>query len=183
MGCRRARQALPLGAIALAVALLGVPGSASASSPCTRYGDQQPGQISAKHARTATICLINRERASHHKGRLDHDGRLDRAARGHSARMVRVGCFSHECRGERGLLGRLQAVRYIVGGLSRWAYGENIAYGEASRGTPKQIVDAWMHSSGHRANILSGSFRDIGVGYARHGDRGYYTADFGLRSG
>ena len=81
--------------------------------------------------------------------------------------MASKGCFSHECRGERGLLGRLQVVKYIVGGLRRWAYGENIAYGEGSRGTPKQIVDAWMHSSGHRANILSGTFRDIGVGYAR----------------
>ena len=183
MGCRRAHQGLPLGAIAVAVALLGVPSSAEASSPCSRYGDQRPGKITAKHARTAVICLINRERGQHNRGRLDHDGRLDRAARSHSARMATKGCFSHKCGGERDLEGRLRAVGYLEKGLRRWAYGENIAYGEGTRGTPRQIVNAWMNSSGHRANILSGSFRDVGVGYARRGDRGYYTADFGLRQG
>lgn len=183
MGCRTARQALALGAIALAIALLGVPGSAEASGPCSRYGDQRPGKITAKHARSAVICLINRERNQHNRGRLDRDGRLNRAARAHSARMANTGCFSHQCPGERGIEGRLRQSDYLKNGLRSWAYGENIAWGEGSRGTPRHVVNAWMNSSGHRANILSGSFRDIGVGYARRGNRGYYTADFGMRSG
>ncbi len=42
--------------------------------------------------------------------------------------------------------------------------GENIAAGNA---TPKEVVDQWMHSPGHRANILNKDFKDLGVGYCR----------------
>ncbi|MGI9021584.1 MAG: CAP domain-containing protein, partial [Solirubrobacterales bacterium] len=63
----------------------------------------------------------------------------------------------------------------------------NIAWGGRSLGTPKQIVDAWMHSSGHRANILNGRFRDLGIGFGsgsptnRKVNAGIYTTDFGYR--
>ena len=43
--------------------------------------------------------------------------------------------------------------------------GENIAYGQA---TPRQVMDVWMNSSGHRANILNESYTSIGVGYERN---------------
>ena len=103
--------------------------------------------------------------------------------------MDGTGCFDHACNGEGELGRRLEAVGYLSGGLSRWAYGENIAWGMGSRATPEAIVDAWMHSSGHRANILSRDFRELGVGYSAgtpSGSRdqgGIYTADFGLRVG
>lgn len=174
---------LPAVAVAVAFALLAGPTAAEAASPCARYGDQRPGVVTAKHARSAVVCLINRRRDQRGIGNLHRSGRLDIAARNHSSRMADKRCFSHQCPGERGLLGRLQNVGYIVGGLSRWAYGENIAYGKSARGTPDEIVDAWMNSSEHRVNILSRTFRDVGVGYARLGGRGYYTADFGLRVG
>ena len=182
-GHRRFPLTLAVVAIAAAFTLLAGATPAEGSSPCTRYGDQRPGVISAKHARSAVICLINRERDQRGIRSLHRNGRLDAAARNHSSRMVQKGCFSHKCAGERALKGRLQSVGYIGGGLSRWSYGENIAYGQGTSGTPRKVVDAWMRSSGHRANVLSRTFRDLGVGYARRGDRGYYTADFGLRVG
>jgi uncharacterized protein YkwD len=171
---------------AAALALLLVPGltaTAGAADPCSRYGDSQPRQLTMKHARNAIICLINKERNSRGRGDLHRDDRLQEAARKHSSRMADKGCFSHQCRGERSLSGRLESVGYLVSGLTRWAYGENVGWGEGSRGTPKQIVNVWMNSSGHRANILSGSFKDIGAGFDHDGARGYYTADFGLRVG
>ena len=181
---RDIRMALP--AFLIVAAALGVlPGmnAQASANPCKRYGDVRVQNISAKHARSAVICLINRERNDHGKHDLDRNTRLNEAARNHSGRMADKRCFSHRCRGERVLLGRLQNVGYITGGLTRWAYGENIAYGDDTLGTPRRVVNAWMHSSGHRANVLSGTFRDVGVGFARRGDRGYYTADFGLRVG
>lgn len=58
-------------------------------------------------------------------------------------------------------------------GISYRTAGENIAYGQR---TPKEVVDAWMNSSGHRANILNASFTQIGVGFVSNGN--YWTQMF-----
>lgn len=179
---------LPIVLALLAAALFAVPGTASADSSgkadkrCN-HADKKPGELGKKKARNAVICLINKQRRSHGRGGLDRNYKLIEAARKHSGTMARKGCFSHECRGEKGLEGRLRAVHYLHGGLSRWAYAENIAYGTGGHGTPRDIVRRWMNSSGHRANILSGTYEDIGVGFYNKSGRGYYTADFGLAKG
>ena len=58
-------------------------------------------------------------------------------------------------------------------GLSYRSAGENIAYGY---GTPAAVVNGWMNSSGHRANILNASYTQIGVGYCANGN--YWTQMF-----
>jgi uncharacterized protein YkwD len=58
-------------------------------------------------------------------------------------------------------------------GITYRSAGENIAKGQI---TPKAVVDAWMNSSGHRANILNASFTEIGVGYVSSGN--YWTQMF-----
>ena len=58
-------------------------------------------------------------------------------------------------------------------GISYKTAGENIAMGQR---TPEEAVDAWMNSEGHRANILNGSFKEIGVGYVSEGN--YWTQMF-----
>ena len=58
-------------------------------------------------------------------------------------------------------------------GLSYRSAGENIAYGQR---TPAAVVNAWMNSSGHRANILNASYTQIGVGYCANGN--YWTQMF-----
>ena len=58
-------------------------------------------------------------------------------------------------------------------GLSFRTAGENIAYGQR---TPQAVVNAWMNSSGHRANILNTSYKEIGVGYVASGH--YWTQMF-----
>ncbi len=61
-------------------------------------------------------------------------------------------------------------------GASFAVSGENIAYGQK---TPAQVMEAWMNSAGHRANILNPSFRQIGVGYAESASGiGYWTQLF-----
>jgi uncharacterized protein YkwD len=156
---------------------------AAAGSACKRYGDHGPSNLTPKHARMAVVCLINRKRHQNGRGHLHRSERLSHAATRHSRRMKNSGCFSHQCPGEASLYTRLRSSGYLSGGLSRWAYGENIGWGDGWRGTPKHIVNAWMDSSSHRSTILSGTFRDVGVGFAHRGSRGYYTADFGMRAG
>ena len=58
-------------------------------------------------------------------------------------------------------------------GLSYRTAGENIAMGYR---TPQEVVNAWMNSSGHRANILNASYKRIGVGYVSQGN--YWTQMF-----
>ena len=115
------------------------------------------------------------------------NSRLKRAAQKHTDYMQRRKCFDHECPGEPSVLRRLENVNYIVGGLRRWLYGENIAYGGSNYGTPRAIVRAWMHSPEHRHNILGSGFRQIGIGFARGtppkpgGSGSTFTTDFGMR--
>jgi uncharacterized protein YkwD len=168
--------------LAAGLALAVAPPTADAKGPCN-HGGKTPTQLGKKQARNSVICLINQRRDGNGRGNLKSNGKLIEAARKHSGTMARKGCFSHECRGEKSLLGRLKAVHYIHGGLSRWAYGENIAYGGGKGATPREVVSDWMRSSGHRGNILSRTFEDIGVGFHNKGTKGYYTADFGLAKG
>ena len=53
--------------------------------------------------------------------------------------------------------------------------GENIAYGQS---TPQQVMNAWMNSSGHRANILNENFTTIGVGYTVINGTAYWAQLF-----
>jgi uncharacterized protein YkwD len=188
----RLRKIVFVGSLALvasALLLLAGPLSETASaSPCKRFGNDNPRHLSKRHARMAVRCLLNRKRENHGLRRLGKSGRLKKAAQRHTNYMQRRGCFAHECSGEPSVLSRLKRVNYIVGGLRRWSYGENIAYGGSYLGSPKAIVRAWMHSPGHRHNILTPGFRQIGIGYARgtpskpkSSSGATFTTDFGMR--
>lgn len=179
-----------LALVASAALLLAGPLSATASassSPCKRYGRDNPRELSKRQARAAVRCLLNRKRVNHGLRRLGKSRRLKKAAQKHTRHMQRHRCFEHECPGEPSVLSRLKRVNYIHNGLRRWSYGENIAYGESHTGSPKAIVRAWMDSPGHRHNILNPDFREIGIGILRGippepGSNGAtFTTDFGMR--
>lgn len=163
------------------------PSAFAGSSACS--GGASPDKLSNGEAREAILCLVNRKRDNAGLPGLDRNKKLQEAAQRHTDRMTGGDCFAHECSGEGALDVRLESVDYLTGGLSHWAVGENIAWGMKSHGTPESIVDAWMKSSGHRANILSGQFDEIGVGFVpgtparARANGGVYTTDFGLRVG
>jgi uncharacterized protein YkwD len=179
---------IPLAAMAL-IALLGVlalvPGNAGAAQ--CKGGDASPAQLSGKRAAKAVLCLINKQRRSHGDRVLKRQHEQTKAAAKHNRRMVRKRCFSHQCPGESDLTGRLTKARYLPCNCS-WGIAENIAYGSGRSGSPRSIVDAWMHSAEHRANILNGSYQHIGVAVASGSpaggsdrDAATYTTDFGYR--
>jgi uncharacterized protein YkwD len=144
-------------------------------------GDANPNDISVQDAKDATLCLLNQQRRAHGLRAFNDNNRLDLASQRHANDMSARKYFAH---GD--FVGRIRAARYF--GSSRgWTVGENIAWGSYDYATPASIVDAWMHSPGHRANILNGRFKEIGLGVARGAptrgqDRGgTYVTDFGTR--
>jgi uncharacterized protein YkwD len=187
------RKPYALLVLAFAVALLALAASpatqGASASACKKWGKSEPTDLRAGQARDAILCLLNKERDKAGLGNLDRDKKLQKAAQRHNDHMDGTGCFDHECGGEADLDSRLHGVGYLVGGLTQWAYGENIAWGSRNLGTPESIVDAWMHSPPHRANILNRDFKEIGVGFSvgtpsgGHEAGGIYTTDFGLRVG
>jgi uncharacterized protein YkwD len=178
-----------LGLLALFVAAGPAAQSASAKGACNQWGDKQSNEVTKNHARKAVMCLINKERDKRGLKDFDHNKKLQEASQNHSDFMQRRHCFSHQCPGEASLTGRLQKVGWLTGGLSAWAYGENIAWGSGGNGTPEKIVKSWMNSSGHRANILSSRFDEIGVGYtkgtisSKKANGAIMTTDFGWKIG
>jgi uncharacterized protein YkwD len=189
----RAQEVLVTTALAIAVglcgALLSAPPADARGAACDKYGNAQPAQLKKRQARKAIMCLLNDERADHGLPAFDRSKKLQRAAQKHSARMSGGNCFDHECPGEADLVARLGNVKYLIGGLLSWICAENIAWGERGAGTPKAIMDAWMNSDGHRANILNRDLEQVGIGFAKgspsdaDAPAGMYTTDFGSRSG
>ena len=110
------------------------------------------------------------------------NSKLARAARGHARDMVAQRYFSHDSRNGASFSTRIKRTGWT---RSRRSYtmGENIGWGGGSLSTPRSMVQAWMNSAGHRANILSRSFNQIGIGIANGAPTGgsgaTYATDFG----
>jgi uncharacterized protein YkwD len=119
------------------------------------------------------INLINQKRAAEGLPGYSNQSQLTSAARTHSDDMACNNFFSHTSPTTGSPFDRITAAGY---GYS--AAGENIA---AGYGSPSALVEGWMSSAGHRANILSEGFTQIGIGYAYWGESdygAYWTAVF-----
>lgn len=163
--------------VAIVVLLLGA-GAGAVAAPARAFDRAT--------VETAVLHLINRTRAAHglHAVRMQPD--LDRAAIAHSRQMLSLGYFSHYSAGGATYVQRLRAAGYTAAGYRSWSAGEVIGWGTGIAGTAQMIFSAWMHSSGHRAVILTPRWRDVGIGCARGTFRGrpgtlMYTVDFGRR--
>ena len=114
------------------------------------------------------IRLVNKIRQENGLKSLSANWELSRVARYKSQDMVDNRYFAHNSP----VYGTpFQMIKSF--GISYRTAGENIAYGYK---TPQAVVDGWMNSSGHRANILNSSYTQIGVGYVANGN--YWTQMF-----
>lgn len=172
-----------LALVAGLVLVLALPSVASAG--CAR-ANAHPSNVSLKVIKRATRCLVNAKRDRRGLPRLRGNRKLSRAARKHSVAMESNNFFSHYGLNGSSSTDRIRATGYLRGSRS-WATGENIGWGSHGYATPRRMVRAWMRSRGHRANILSSSFRHMGLGIARgapvggygKGVAATYTTDFG----
>ena len=112
-------------------------------------------------AQLVMTCLTNYARAQSSLKPLQLNATLNTAGNAKLAADVSCGVFSHEPCGK-----PFDSVfaAYTQDATS-FQIGENIAWGTGSYGTPRQIMSAWLHSSGHRENILTPRFTEIGIGY------------------
>lgn len=114
------------------------------------------------------VKLVNAERAKAGLAPLKSDWELARVARFKSQDMHDLNYFSHTSPTYGSPFKMMQDF-----GIKYRSAGENIAKGQRSA---QEVVNAWMNSSGHRANILNKNFTHIGVGYVKDGH--YWTQMF-----
>ena len=117
------------------------------------------------------LTLVNARRAEAGCKPVALDPRLTAAAAGHAQDMATNDYFSHTSRDGRTFVDRIKAAGYPV------PRSENIAAGQP---TVAAVMDAWMGSAGHRANILDCSAVAMGVASGQGGTYGiYWVQDFG----
>ena len=151
--------------MAVFVTVLTLAGSAEAASTAT-----------LTRTESSLLTAMNEARRAQRLRPLHADGRLERAARGHSADMLRTGTFFHGA-----FSARIRGV-----GVRAPRVGENLAWGVGALSRARAIVNMWLASPGHRANLLHPGYRIVGVG-ARRGNFGGHrgalmiTTDFAGR--
>jgi uncharacterized protein YkwD len=136
------------------------------------------------------IAGINAVRAQHGLARLRLSLRLRAAARSHSYDMAQHGFFSHDSSNGTSASARL-AHYYPSAGYTRWQVGETLLWAEPDVDAPGVVHD-WLTSPEHRAILLTGAFREIGVSSVHATDATgadfngdvvtLVTADFGVRA-
>jgi uncharacterized protein YkwD len=150
--------------------------------------DITPAADNLDTANEAILCLVNGERAVESLPPLTQNPQLDKAASGMAARMVSEHFFSHDTPDGKNVVDRVQPTGYIPSG-GDWVVGENLAWGSGALSTPQAIVNGWMNSPGHKANVLAPDYKDIGLAAAMgsptttNSGGTVYVNNFGAKSG
>jgi uncharacterized protein YkwD len=157
------RSGLPLLLCALALAGCSPGGGTAAASLPDVDGCAgsrlRPVAANAAQVKAATLCLLNAQRGRAGLGVLTENAMLQRAAEKHSLDMSTRKFFEH-----RNPDGVEPAARIVRTGYPPLLVGENLGWGEEDMSTPAAVVKLWMESPGHRANILTPGYREIGIG-------------------
>jgi uncharacterized protein YkwD len=156
----------------------------AAAAPCTNTDVMPTGQ-NVELVRAAILCLHNQIRVQAGLPALKDNAKLRRAATGHSSDMVISGYFDHTSLDGETFVDRILAVGYVKKS-DGWTLGENLAWGTGELSTPQGIMNAWMNSAGHKANILRKAYREVGIGIrlgvpSESGVGATVTADFGVK--
>ncbi|MFA6039474.1 MAG: CAP domain-containing protein [Candidatus Peribacteraceae bacterium] len=157
-----------------------IPSSASSASSVSSASSPSSSSTSSistapETSKQRILELVNGERQKANLSPLAWNDKLALAAQRHAEDMQAQNYFSHT-----GLNGSTPSDRVKAAGYAptctgcQWSssYGENIARGQR---TPEQVMNDWMNSPGHRANILNPDFLELGVGIAGT----YWAQEFG----
>jgi uncharacterized protein YkwD len=140
----------------------------------TLCGKARPASLT--HREASLLSVMNEVRASNGLRPLRVDVRLERAARRHSSRMLQVQSMFHGNFARR--------IRRV--GVHAPRVGENLAWGTGPLANARAIVNMWLASPEHRANLLHRGYRTVGVGVRGGSFSGYpgavlITTDFAGR--
>jgi uncharacterized protein YkwD len=137
--------------------------------------------------RGAVLCLVNVERARHGEEPLRLDRHLEAAAESHGKEMLAENYFEHVSPSGETPVDRVRETGYIPNSEVGYVVGENLAWGTLSLSTPEAIVNAWIASPEHLANILEAKYQDTGIdvepalpsSLVEGVEGGLYTQEFG----
>jgi len=165
--------------LVLAVALVGATPASTATQAAQRDTSLE----------RAVVDAVNALRAAHGLRPLTVSRGLRAAAYGHTNSLAAAGLFQHESPDGTSFDRRVRRA-YPTRGFASWSVGENLVFGSAPF-SAEDTVQAWLESPLHRRNLLSRTWREIGVGAVlaqnaggEYGDEPVVivTADFGARS-
>lgn len=125
----------------------------------------QQQQVAQGDYKAQVVALMNQERANAGIGGISQNASLDAVAQIRAQEIAQS--FSHTRPNGTSCFTVLDE-----GGIAYMTAGENIA---AGYGDPASVMSGWMNSPGHRANILNGSFGQVGIGYYTDPNSGYGT--------
>jgi uncharacterized protein YkwD len=141
-------------------------GAGAASRPC-RNVNAHPNRASAAIVDAATTCLMNELRIAQGIRPLRPNRALAGVAAGQASDMVRGDYFGDQSISGQSPMARIMATSYTAHAASfNVLAAQNIGWGTGPNATPAGIVRAWMASPPHRQIILTGAYRDVGVGVA-----------------
>jgi uncharacterized protein YkwD len=161
------------------------PASAQTSS---RAGSSRRASVALSALESSLLARVNAVRQRHGLRSLRLSRGLSAAAAYHSQQMIQHGFFEHESRGGGAFWKRVERF-YGSRGFRSWEVGENLAYGSPDL-SANATVRMWMNSPGHRENLLSRHWRELGLGAIHVASAGgefggspvtVITADFGVR--
>jgi len=137
-------------------------------------GNARPASLTRNEA--SLLKVMNQVRGAHGLRPLRFDARLERAARRHSTRMLQTQTFFHG-----NFVARIRGV-----GVRAPRIGENLAWAAGPLSAATAIVNMWLASPEHRANLLHAGYRTVGVGARRgtfdgHAGTLMVTTDFAGR--
>ncbi|MCA1319547.1 CAP domain-containing protein [Bacillus tianshenii] len=137
-----------------------------AEAPAENKTEQTASAVSEFEKKV--VELTNAERAKQGLAPLELDEELSKVAKEKSNDMKKNNYFAHNSPTYGSPFDMMKQF-----GIEYRTAGENIAMGQQS---PEEVVNAWMNSEGHRANIMNGEFTHIGVGHVEDGN--YWTQMF-----
>ena len=153
-------------------------------APCQNT-DVVPTAGTLELVRAAILCLHNQVRAEKGLPLLKENAKLRKAAAGHSATMVNEGFFDHTAPDGTTFVDRILSSGYAKRN-DGWTLGENLAWGTGDLSSATGVMNAWMNSAGHKANIVKKAYREVGIGIrlgvpTDEGVGATITADFGVK--
>lgn len=147
------------------------PASSSAPASAVSSAPAAANTSGLSASESAVVTLVNQQRAANGLPALTVNSALSHMARLKSQDMINNNYFSHQSPTYGSPFDMMKQF-----GISFTAAGENIAYGQP---TAQAVMDAWMNSPGHRANILNSSYTQIGVGAVQNSNGTiYWTQEF-----
>jgi uncharacterized protein YkwD len=167
-------------------ALAGLAAAATLAAPASPAPRGSAATLATLDA--GVLVQLNRIRADHGLAPLRLDASLTRAAAAHTSEMLAAGYFSHDSSDGSPFSARVRRY-YGPAGHAFWSAGENILWSSGSIDATGAVA-MWMASPGHRANILSPQWRDVGIAALAEPDApGTFggaavtliTTDFGVR--